>query len=232
MNQAISLDALQQTVITCRKCSRLVRWREKIAKEKVKRFHEWDYWGKPVPSFGDPNARLLIVGLAPAAHGANRTGRMFTSDKSGSLLYPTLHKFGFANQPTSFTRDDGLKLKDCYITAVVRCAPPQNKPTPKELQNCHPYFLEELRLLKSVRVIVGLGKIAFNTVFRALKELQMTSLKNKPAFGHGVVAPIAPNLLLIGSYHPSQQNTFTGRLTRPMFESIFQKAKNLLNQAI
>lgn len=232
MNQAIFLDALQQTVISCRKCPRLVRWREKIAREKVKRFQEWDYWGKPVPSFGDPNARLLIVGLAPAAHGANRTGRMFTSDRSGSLLYPTLHKFGFANQPISFTRGDGLKLKDCYITAVVRCAPPQNKPTPKELQNCRPYFLEELRLLKSIRVIVGLGKVSFDAIFRGLKELQMTSLKNKPAFGHGVVVPIAPNLSLIGSYHPSQQNTFTGKLTPAMFESIFRKAKNLLNQVI
>jgi uracil-DNA glycosylase family 4 len=207
-----------------------VRWREKIAKEKVKRFQDWDYWGKPVPSFGDPNARLLIVGLAPAAHGANRTGRMFTSDKSGSLLYSTLHKFGFANQPTSFTRDDGLKLRDCYITAVVRCAPPQNKPTPKELLNCHPYFLKELRLLKSVRITIGLGKIAFDAVFRALKESQMTSLKNKPAFGHGAVVPIAPNLLLIGCYHPSQQNTFTGKLTPAMFESIFQKAKTLLDE--
>jgi uracil-DNA glycosylase family 4 len=208
----------------------LVRWREKIAKEKVARFNDWDYWGRPVPSFGDPNARLLVVGLAPAAHGANRTGRMFTSDRSGSLLYPTLHKFGFANQPTSFTRDDGLKLHDCYITAAVRCAPPQNKPTPKEIANCHPYLLEELRLLSSLRVIVGLGKVAFDAIFRSLKERDMTSLKNRPAFGHGVAISVNPKLYLLGSYHPSQQNTFTGKLTDAMFADVFRKAKQLLKK--
>ena len=207
-----------------------MRWREKIAKEKVARFKNWDYWGRPVPSFGDPNARLLVVGLAPAAHGANRTGRMFTSDKSGSLLYPTLHKFGFANQPTSFTRDDSLKLTDCYITAIVRCAPPQNKPLPKEIANCHPYLLEELQLLSSLRIIVGLGKVAFDAVFRSLKELEMTTLKAKPAFGHGVAIPVNPKLYLLGSYHPSQQNTFTGKLTDAMFESVFRKAKQLLEK--
>ncbi|HXF48532.1 MAG TPA: uracil-DNA glycosylase [Verrucomicrobiae bacterium] len=207
-----------------------MRWREKIAKEKVARFKDWDYWGRPVPSFGDPNARLLVVGLAPAAHGANRTGRMFTSDRSGSLLYPTLFKFGFANQPTSYTRDDGLKLHDCYITAIVRCAPPQNKPTPKEIANCHPYLLAELQFLSSLQAIVGLGKVAFDAVFRSLKELEMTTFKAKPAFGHGVAIPVNPKLYLLGSYHPSQQNTFTGKLTDAMFESVFRKAKQLLEK--
>ncbi|MCI0329411.1 MAG: uracil-DNA glycosylase [candidate division Zixibacteria bacterium] len=232
MTTAIEICSLQETIITCKKCPRLVRWREKIAKEKVARFKDWDYWGKPVPSFGDPNARLLVVGLAPAAHGANRTGRMFTSDKSGSLLYPTLHKFSFANQPASFTRDDGLKLNDCYITAVVRCAPPQNKPAPKELANCHPYLLDELRLLSSLRVIVGLGKVAFDAIFRSLKELEMTPLKTKPAFGHGVIVPVAPSLFLLGSYHPSQQNTFTGKLTESMFSDVFREAKKLLEKPV
>jgi uracil-DNA glycosylase family 4 len=224
------LQVLQQTIILCKKCPRLVRWREKIAREKVARFKDWDYWGRPVPSFGAPNARLLVVGLAPAAHGANRTGRMFTSDRSGSLLYPTLHKFGFANQPTSFTRDDSLKLHDCYITAIVRCAPPQNKPLPKEIANCHPYLLQELRLLSSLRVIVGLGKVAFDAVFRSLRESEMTTLKTKPAFGHGVVVPVGPDLYLLGSYHPSQQNTFTGKLTPAMFAAVFRKAKRLLEK--
>ncbi|MCI0405565.1 MAG: uracil-DNA glycosylase [candidate division Zixibacteria bacterium] len=230
MTTAARLDSLQEKIITCKKCPRLVHWREKVAKEKVARFKDWNYWGKPVPSFGDPNARLLVVGLAPAAHGANRTGRMFTSDRSGSLLYPTLHKFGFANQSTSFTRNDGLRLNDCYITAVVRCAPPQNKPTSRELANCHSYLLEELQLLSSLRVIVGLGKVAFDAVFRSLKELEMTTLKTKPAFGHGVVIPVSPNLYLLASYHPSQQNTFTGKLTDAMFADVFRKAKQLLEK--
>ena len=230
MTNTSPLRSLQEKIILCKKCPRLVRWRGKIAKEKVARFKDWDYWGRPVPSFGDPNARLLVVGLAPAAHGANRTGRMFTSDRSGSLLYPTLYKFGFANQPTSFTRDDSLKLTDCYITAVVRCAPPQNKSTPKELANCHSYLLEELQLLTFLRVIVGLGKVAFDAVFRSLKELEMTTLKAKPVFGHGVAIPINPKLYLLGSYHPSQQNTFTGKLTDAMFESVFRKAKQLLEK--
>ncbi len=230
MTAPSKISSLQESIVICKKCPRLVRWREKIAKEKVARFKDWDYWGKPVPSFGDPNARLLVVGLAPAAHGANRTGRMFTSDKSGSLLYPTLYKFGFANQPTSFTRDDDLKLNDCYITAVVRCAPPQNKPTPKELANCHSYLLEELRLLSSLRVIVGLGKVAFDALFRSLKELELTTLKTRPVFGHGVIIPVGPKLYLLGSYHPSQQNTFTGKLTEAMFADVFRKAKQLLEK--
>lgn len=230
MTNTSKICSLQDNIVACRRCHRLVRWREKIAKEKVARFKDWDYWGKPVPSFGDPNARLLIVGLAPAAHGANRTGRMFTSDRSGSLLYPTLHKFGFANQPTSFTRDDGLKLIDCYITATVRCAPPQNKPAPKEIANCHAYLLEELRLLSSLRVIVGLGKVGFDAVFRSLQELGLTKLPTRPRFGHGVVVPVNPNLFLIGSYHPSQQNTFTGKLTPAMFASVFRKAKQLIEK--
>ncbi|MGH8004436.1 MAG: uracil-DNA glycosylase [Limisphaerales bacterium] len=230
MTNTAELCSLQEKIVTCKKCPRLVSWREKIAKEKVARFKDWDYWGKPVPSFGDPNARLLVVGLAPAAHGANRTGRMFTSDRSGSLLYPTLFKFGFANQPTSFTRNDGLKLNDCYITAVVRCAPPQNKPTPKELANCRPYLLKELQLLSSLRVIVGLGKVAFDALFGSLKELGMITLKTRPVFGHGVIVLANPKLFLLSSYHPSQQNTFTGKLTEAMFADVFRKAKQLLEK--
>ena len=169
----------------CTRCPRLVRWRERVARQKAPRFIEVEYWGKPVPRLGDPNARLLIVGLAPAAHGGNRTGRMFTGDRSGDWLYRSLHKFGFANQPYSIARDDGLKLKDCYITASLRCAPPQNKPLPIELARCRPYLLKELMLLRRVRVVAALGKIAFDTVFDAFKELEMASLLKRPAFGHG-----------------------------------------------
>src|SRR5713101_4235772 len=168
------LQSLQQTVIRCTKCPRLVRWRQKVAREKVARFKDWNYWGKPVPSFGDPQARLLIVGLAPAAHGGNRTGRMFTGDGSGDWLHRTLHKFCFANKPESISRNDGLKLKDCYITASLRCAPPQNKPLLEELRNCRPYLFQELQLLRNVHVVVALGKLAFDVAFSAFKELGMT----------------------------------------------------------
>lgn len=226
--RAKSIESLQNTIITCRRCPRLVRWREKVAREKVRRFMNRPYWGKPVPGFGDPNARLLIVGLAPAAHGGNRTGRMFTGDRSGDWLYRALYKFGFANQPTSIARSDGLQLKDCYITASLRCAPPQNKPLPKELQNCRPYLLQELQLLYNVRVIVALGKLAFDTAFGTCKELGMMDLQYKPKFGHRVEVTLNEHLTLLGSYHPSQQNTFTGKLTEEMFDSIFRKAKLIL----
>ena len=222
------LQALQDHVIQCSRCSRLVAWRERVACEKVARFNDWDYWGKPVPSIGDPKARLLIVGLAPAAHGGNRTGRMFTGDRSGDWLYRALHKFGFVSQATSVSRDDGLKLHDCYITASARCAPPENKLLPKELLNCRPYLLKELQLLNQVRVIIALGKVAFDTVHDAIRELEMISLPKRPAFGHGIEYALNEYQALIASFHPSQQNTFTGKLTEPMFDAVFHRAKQII----
>lgn len=226
----MTLSALEKKIIRCTLCPRLVRWREKVARQKVARYRDWSYWGKPVPGFGDPNARLLIIGLAPAAHGGNRTGRMFTGDRSGDWLFRELHKFGFANQPTSVSRDDGLKLHDCYITASLKCAPPKNKPLPKELHTCRPYLLKELQLLKNVRIVVALGKVAFDTAFSTYKELGMTNLAKKPSFAHGTVVELNQNLTLFGSYHPSQQNTFTGKLTEKMFDGIFDKARAVLDR--
>jgi uracil-DNA glycosylase family 4 len=225
------LEALQQRVIACHLCPRLVRWREKVAREKTRRFEEWEYWGKPNPSFGDPRAQLLLVGLAPAAHGGNRTGRMFTGDRSGDWLYRALHKAGFASQPTSVSRGDGLHLRNCYITAACRCAPPLNKLLPKEIQNCRPFLLKELQLLRRVRVIVGLGKIGFDAAFTSLRQLGRAPQGNKPKFSHGAELAIDERLTLLGSFHPSQQNTFTGRLTEPMFDSIFRRADTLLHNS-
>jgi len=222
------LAVLQQSVIRCRRCPRLVQWRETIAREKTKRFADWEYWGKPNPSFGDPKAQLLLIGLAPAAHGGNRTGRMFTGDRSGHWLYRTLHQFGFANQPTSVSRDDGLKLTNCYITATCRCAPPRNKLLPEEIRNCRPYLLRELQLLRRVRVIIGLGKVGFDSAVRSLRELGWSTMERRPVFAHGREYRITDTITLIASFHPSQQNTFTGRLTKSMFDAIFRKAKKLL----
>ena len=224
------LSTLQNQIIKCRKCPRLVRWREKVAREKTARFKDWEYWGKPNPSFGDPNARLLLVGLAPAAHGGNRTGRMFTGDRSGDWLYRTLHKFGFANQPNSISRDDGLELTDCYITATCRCAPPANKLLPQEILNCRPYLLREIELLKKVRVVVGLGKVGFDNAFDAFRTLGLTTLKARPKFAHGAICRLNDRVTLLGSFHPSQQNTFTGKLTQPMFDAIFRRAKHLIDR--
>ena len=221
------LETLQIQIIACRSCPRLVRWREKVAREKVKRFAAEEYWGKPNPSFGDPHARLLLVGLAPAAHGGNRTGRMFTGDHSGDWLYRALYKAGFANQPLSLNRNDGLKLTDCYITATLRCAPPQNKPTPREIQNCSPYLLKEVELLKNVRVIVGLGRIGFDAALSAYRELGRIEYVKKPKFGHEMVYDFG-SLTFVASFHPSQQNTFTGRLTEPMFDRVFRKVNEIL----
>jgi uracil-DNA glycosylase family 4 len=221
---------LQKQIITCARCPRLVAWREQTAREKVKRFAEDEYWGKPIPSFGDPQARLLIVGLAPAAHGGNRTGRMFTGDRSGDWLFRALHKAGFANQPISVHRDDGLKLTDCYITATLRCAPPQNKPTPEEIANCRPYVLREIELLKNVQVILGLGKIGFDNALSAFAEVHDLNLSPRPKFGHGVEYEINSKLTLIGTFHPSQQNTFTGKLTEAMFDRIFRRVRELLDK--
>jgi len=228
MGRQNALARLQQEIIACRRCPRLVAYRERIAREKKRQYREWAYWGKPVPSFGDPKARVLIVGLAPAAHGANRTGRMFTGDKSGDFLSRTLYRFGFANQPTARHRDDGLALSDLFITAAVRCAPPDNKPTKDELANCHPYLLRELELLKNVRVVVALGRIAFDACLKACHERGMILPRPKPTFGHGRVYPLADGLILIASYHPSRQNTQTGRLTQRMFDAIFEEVRRLL----
>jgi len=211
-------------VVACRRCPRLVAHRERVAQEKVRRYRDDEYWGKPIPGFGDPNARLLIVGLAPAAHGGNRTGRMFTGDRSGDFLYRALHRAGFANQPWSRRRDDGLALYDCYITAAVRCAPPGNKPIPNELATCRPYLVEEIRLLRHVRVIVALGRIAFDAFLKAWVDVGRPLPIPRPAFGHGAMVKLPEGVWLLASYHPSQQNTQTGRLTPAMFQRIFDRA--------
>jgi len=222
------LRVLHQTITACRLCPRLVAHREQIARVKTRRFHDWAYWGSPVPPFGESKARLLIVGLAPAAHGGNRTGRMFTGDRSGDWLYRALHAAGFASQPRSISRDDGMRLHDCYITATVRCAPPGNKPLPEEFDRCRPFLVEELRLLKQVRVVVALGRIAFEGYLKACRELGHVLPRPRPAFGHGTAHRLPWGVTLIGSYHPSQQNTFTGRLTAPMLASVFAKARKAL----
>lgn len=223
-----ALACVQQQIIICRDCPRLVAWRERTAQEKTRRFRDWAYWGKPVPGFGDPNARLLIVGLAPAAHGANRTGRMFTGDRSGDWLYRALHRFGFANQPTSIHRDDGLQLTDCYITAALRCAPPGNKPSSEEIKNCRPFLLREMELLTNLQVTLALGRIAFDAAFTAFQQLGRASSARRPKFGHGAEYRLNERLTLIASFHPSQQNTFTGRLTESMFHAVFQRIRELL----
>jgi len=221
---------LQHQITRCSLCPRLVAHRERVAREKVKRYREWDYWGKPVPSFGDPQARLLIIGLAPAAHGGNRTGRVFTGDRSGDWLYEALFTAGFANQPTSVHKDDGLQLRDCYITAAVHCAPPDNKPLPEEFAACRPYLLHELTLLRQVRVVVTLGQVAFAAYLTARRELGLAVPSPVPRYGHGRAFSLN-GITLLGCYHPSQQNTFTGRLTREMFLAVFRNAQKLLEQS-
>jgi uracil-DNA glycosylase family 4 len=205
-------------------------YRQAIAKEKRRQYRDWTYWGRPVPGFGDPAARLYILGLAPAAHGGNRTGRIFTGDRSGDWLYEALYEFGFSNQPTSLHKDDGLALSDCYIGATVRCAPPDNKPAPDEFERCRPYVREELRLLKNVRVVVALGKIAFDHYLKVCREEERPLPSPLPVFGHGQTCLLPWGVTLIGSYHPSQQNTFTGKLTRPMFHSVFGQARKVLGR--
>ena len=223
--------SLGGAIIRCRKCPRLVHWREQAAKEPPRRYQGETYWARPLPGFGDSEARVLIVGLAPAAHGGNRTGRIFTGDRSGDWLYGTLHEFGFSSQVTSVHRDDGLKLKDCYITAAVRCAPPLNKPTLSEFERCRPYLVEELKLLRRVQVVVALGKIAFDSFLKAYQENDGLVPKPRPQFGHSSVAELGNGLVLLGSYHPSQQNTFTGKLTREMFRAVFRKATQILKES-
>ena len=219
-------------MIACSRCPRLVEWREQVADEKVRRFAGEEYWGKPVPSFGDPRARLLVVGLAPAAHGGNRTGRIFTGDRSGDWLYRALHRAGFANQPTSVNRGDGLKLRDCYVTAVIHCAPPLNKPLGDEIANCRPFLIRETRLLTELRVVVALGRLAFDATIglfglATASEPRETRLR-KPNFAHGAEAGLRDGITLIASFHPSQQNTFTGRLTEPMLDQVFERAREIV----
>ena len=223
------LDELNRTIIQCRKCPRLVRWREACAKKPPRRYLGHTYWAKPLPGFGDPQARLLIIGLAPAAHGGNRTGRMFTGDRSGDWLYGALHGAGFANQMNSDHRNDGLRLNDCYITAAVRCAPPANKPNLIEFKRCRPYLIEELKLFMNIRVVIVLGKIAFDSFLKAYEEFGGAIPKPRPKFGHGVSVRLPDGLQLICSYHPSQQNTFTGKLTRRMFQNVFDQARSVLS---
>lgn len=218
------LEKHNQEIIQCRRCPRLVEWREEVARVKRRAYIDQEYWGKPVPGFGDPQAGVVVVGLAPGAHGSNRTGRNFTGDASGGFLYPALHRAGFANQPTAESRNDGLVLHDLYLTASARCAPPENKPTPEELNNCQPYLERDLEILKP-KVIVCLGSIAFARVLR------IYSIRN-PAwkFGHGALYQLENGTWLLCSYHPSQQNTLTGKLTVKMFDDIWKKARSLINE--
>lgn len=222
MSNQSQLEKLNEEIIQCRKCTRLVAWREEVARVKRKAYADQEYWGKPVPGFGDPNARVVSVGLAPGAHGSNRTGRNFTGDASGAFLYPALYRAGFANQPTATHRADGLALRDLYLTASGRCAPPANKPTPAELHNCQPYLERELDILKP-QVIVCLGSIAFARIMR-IYSVQDPAWK----FGHGALYRMENGTFVLSSYHPSQQNTQTGRLTPAMFDEIWTKAKSLL----
>ncbi|HEX4999850.1 MAG TPA: uracil-DNA glycosylase [Terriglobia bacterium] len=221
----------QQEILRCTRCARLTEYRERVAREKVRRFQQWEYWGKPVPSFGEQSARLLVVGLAPAAHGGNRTGRMFTGDRSGDWLYRALHRFGFASQPRSIDRHDGLKLIDCYITAAIHCAPPGNKPLPGEFVNCRPYMVDELHRLNRVQVVVPLGLIAFKAYFSARKSLGRDCPNPLPKFGHGHAFTLDDGVQVVCSYHPSQQNTQTGRLTEPMFDDVFRQARAAIRRA-
>jgi uracil-DNA glycosylase family 4 len=220
------LARITAEVVVCRRCPRLVAWRERVAREKVARFRDETYWGRPVPGFGDPDGRILIVGLAPAAHGGNRTGRVFTGDASGDFLFEAMHTVGLANQPRGRRPDDGLTLRDAYIAAAVRCAPPANKPTPQERATCQPFLERELRALERARVLVALGAIAWESAFRVIAALTGDDARPRPRFGHGTVAR-AGGFDVIGSYHPSQQNTFTGKLTQPMLREVLARAQEL-----
>ena len=221
------LLALQVETSSCTRCPRLVAWREQVAREKRASYRDEEYWGRPVPAFGDPDARILVVGLAPAAHGANRTGRMFTGDRSGDWLFGALHRAGLANQPESVSPSDGLKLSNVFITAAVRCAPPANKPTPAERDACSPWLEKELSLMPDLRVVVALGQFGYAQTLRILGQAGLPVPRPRPRFGHGVEVPLEGGPVVIGSYHPSQQNTFTGKLTEEMFDSIWSRARVL-----
>ncbi len=224
------LERLATKVAACRACPRLVAWRETVAHEKRAAYREEEYWGRPVPGFGDASGRLLIVGLAPAAHGANRTGRMFTGDRSGDWLYGALHRFGFASQPNATSRDDGLRLTDAFVTAAVRCAPPDNRPRPDERAMCRPFLERELEhFFPRLRCIVALGQYAYDHVLRLLRDRGVEVPSPKPRFAHGTQVPLGSSLWLLSSYHPSQQNTFTGKLTVEAFDEIWRRARALLD---
>jgi len=220
------LAVLEAEVTACRRCPRLVAWREQVAREKRAAFADWDYWGRPLPGFGDPGARILVFGLAPAAHGGNRTGRIFTGDRSGDWLFAALHRAGLASQPTSVSRDDGLRLRGAWVTAAVRCAPPANRPTPAERDNCLPWSERELALLEDVRVIVCLGAFAWDAALRLRAALGEPAPRPRPRFGHGAEAA-GERWTLLGCFHPSQQNTFTGKLTADMLDAVFSRAREL-----
>lgn len=225
----VTLDQINHHIVTCERCPRLVEFRQEVAKTKRRMYLDWEYWGKPVPGFGDQYARLLVVGLAPAAHGANRTGRMFTGDRSADWLINALYKQDWCNLPVSSSRNDGLVLKDTYISSVLHCAPPANKPTQAELINCRSYLGTDMVLLKNLRVIVGLGQIAFNGILAAWAEIGLSLPKPRPKFKHGATYSLNPSITLVASYHPSQQNTQTGRLTRSMLDGLFKSVRILLD---
>jgi uracil-DNA glycosylase family 4 len=225
------LEELEREIVACRRCPRLVAWREQVARDKRAAFAAETYWGRPIPGFGDPAARVLIFGLAPAAHGANRTGRVFTGDRSGDFLFAALHRTGFANQPTSVRAGDGLRLRDAWITAAVRCAPPANRPTPAERDACLPYAVRELELLAGVRVVVCLGAFAWDAALRLLAARGAAAPTPRPRFGHAAeYRPPQPHPLLLGCFHPSQQNTFTGKLTPPMLDAVLLRARELCDR--
>jgi len=224
------LTVLNREVIACTRCPRLVAYREQVAREKRRAYRDWEYWGKPVPGFGDPDARVLVMGLAPGAHGSNRTGRPFTGDASGNFMYPVLYEVGFASQPTAKDRNDGLTLKNLYITAAVRCAPPDNKPTPQELAACAPFLDREIAGLENLKVVVALGKIGFDAYLNFLKRRGVLASKKGYLFKHGATYSIPDGKVLLASYHPSNQNTQTGKLTRKMFLKIFQEAARLAGE--
>ena len=226
MDRAAALTDLTAEIVACRRCPRLVAWREQVAEDKVARFRDETYWGRPVPGFGDPEARILIVGLAPAAHGGNRTGRVFTGDASGDFLFAAMHAVGLANQPVGRRADDGLELHGAYIAAAVRCAPPANKPTPLERATCQPFLVRELRLLENVRVLVALGAIAWESSFRTIAALTGNDARPRPTFGHGAEAR-AGGYHVVGSYHPSQQNTYTRKLTQAMLRDALGRARDI-----
>jgi uracil-DNA glycosylase len=229
IDDQLIVDRLVNDVISCRRCPRLVEYREKVAHVKRRAYLDWEYWGRPVPPFGDPHARLMIIGLAPAAHGGNRTGRVFTGDRSGDFLYRALFETGFASQPDSRSREDGLTLTDAYITATVRCAPPDNKPLPEEFRACRPYLERELLLLRNIQVVVVLGKIAFDSYLSILRDQNAIASRSAFQFGHDrefITGPDRPRL--VSSYHPSQQNTSTGKLTAEMLRQVFEHARDLL----
>lgn len=225
-----SLALLNQEIVSCTLCPRLVAYREQVGREKRRAYRDHEYWARPVPGFGDPQARVLILGLAPGAHGSNRTGRPFTGDASGKFMYPILYKVGFASQPNAEHRDDGLKLIDCYITAAIRCAPPDNKPLLSELMNCAPFLDRELALLRNLKVVVALGKIGFDAYLSYLKRQGMVRSRTQFAFAHAAQYAMPNGVVLLASYHPSNQNTATGKLTAKMFEDVFREARKIVTE--